>query len=455
MTRRNFRKIPAIIAAFGMAMAVGLTGCDSPTSDQTTTPATITFNGNQNTAGTAPTAITVNVGDGITLPGRGDLVRSGYAFVGWRAGSPTTGTVLPASSGFTVNANITMYAAWNVMTPATIYFEGNGHTHGEPPGAIQTYIGVVIQLPVPGDMASPPYFFSGWRVGDPEYGSILAMGVNFEVTGDETLYAVWAPYTVTFDDWAGSVTRFEVSPGVDISGMRINLIIPPITHAGYPVTSIDTRAFQNIENLVGIEIPAGVTYIGSWAFSSSSIETVTFAPDSQLQIIATHAFHETTNLTSIEIPAGVTSIGEGAFLNSGIETVTFAPDSQLQTIRGGAFQDTANLVGIEIPATVTSIGWQAFLRSGIETVTFAPNSQLQTIERLAFLSTTNLTSIEIPAGVTSIGDWVFNWPNQQRIYIHHDTLTPYGWHENWRGDDENPQIYNASVTPPVRLFPFP
>jgi len=114
--------------------------------------------------------------------------------------------------------------------------------------------------------------------------------------------------------------------------------------------------------------------------------------------------------------------------------------------------DTTNLASIEIPAGVTFMGRSVFAGSSIESLTFAPGSQLATIGTGAFYGT-NLVSIEIPASVTSIDREAFSgWTNQQRIYIHHATLTPPGWSTGWLLGS-SAQVWNASVTPPVLLNP--
>ncbi|WP_300828359.1 leucine-rich repeat protein [uncultured Rikenella sp.] len=214
-------------------------------------------------------------------------------------------------------------------------------------------------------------------------------------------------------------------------------------------------AFAKCTSLTSIEIPASVETIESTAFwGCSSLESVTFEPESQLKIIGGGgypssmssaalveyhgAFAKCTSLTSIEIPASVETIGESAFWGcSKLKSVTFKPDSHLKIIDGsycytsiapgsstsatklsyGAFTACTSLTSIEIPASVETIGAAAFLCcSRLESVTFEPESQLKTIgggytNRIlgqgAFTACTSLTLIEIPASVETIGDAAF------------------------------------------------
>ena len=91
-----------------------LMGCPNPYErDNPTDPAVvhrITFNANGATGGTAPAAVTGSYGDKVTLPGGGDLVRSGYALGGWT--DPEGKTYSPGSS-LTLTGSIAMSANWS------------------------------------------------------------------------------------------------------------------------------------------------------------------------------------------------------------------------------------------------------------------------------------------------------------------------------------------------------
>jgi len=260
-----------------------------------------------------------------------------------------------------------------------------------------------------------------------------------------------------------NLTTIEIPASVTYIGISAFVLsgIETVTFApGSQLESIGAGAFSSTTYLTAIKIPANVTYIGINAFDLSGIETVTFAPDIRLESISQGTFRGTSNLAAIEIPAGVTYIegatgpqaNNGTFFHSGIQTITFAPGSRLESIGRGAFGMTTYLAVIKIPAGVTYIGNHAFSSSGIETVTFAPGSQLESIGSLAFQNTPNLTTIEIPASVIYIGSIAFRHSSIETIYIHHNTLNPPGWESGWRLAN-NAQIWNALENPPVQLFP--
>jgi|GEM_PF-1446968 len=73
---------------------------------------TVTFNAN-NGSGTPPAPLTVNEGSTVTLPGAGDLSKTGHTFDGWNTMPDGTGTNFSAGAVFTPTRSITLYARWD------------------------------------------------------------------------------------------------------------------------------------------------------------------------------------------------------------------------------------------------------------------------------------------------------------------------------------------------------
>lgn len=183
-------------------------------------------------------------------------------------------------------------------------------------------------------------------------------------------------------------------------------------------------------SLETVNIGENVKKISSYPFRNiTTLTTLTFAENGQLEEIGAQAFAYCTGLQNIVIPNSVTSIGSSAFENcTGLTSVTI-PDSVtridsyafsrctgltsvtigngVKSIDQGAFYNCTGLTSITIPDSVTSIGKSAFSGcKGLTSVIFG--SGLATIGERAFEGCSGLTSITIPDSVTSIDDYAFN-----------------------------------------------
>ncbi|MDA7614739.1 leucine-rich repeat domain-containing protein, partial [Verrucomicrobiales bacterium] len=112
-------------------------------------------------------------------------------------------------------------------------------------------------------------------------------------------------------------------------------LIIPYTIDGLVVTHIKKKAFFNCESLTSVNIPDGVTSIG------------------------THAFGYCRKLTSVNIPDGVTSIGSRAFYNCRRLKSVNIPDG-VTSIEEYTFSRCWQLTSVNIPDGVTYIGNYAF-----------------------------------------------------------------------------------------------
>ena len=268
--------------------------------------------------------------------------------------------------------------------------------------------------------------FSGWTTEDLE---IINEDSTVDIAEDHTLHAHWYTEGLEFTKRHNGYVVVDSHDEFD-NNVENDVVIPAIFNDDY-VVRIGNYAFRYASSLETITIPSTVTSIGEEAFSRSSLETVNFEEDSQLETIGRYAFswassletitipssvtsigryafNSTSSLTNINIPSNVTSIERRTFDTSSLETITFEEDSQLETIGDYAFARTS-LTTINIPSNVTSIGEDAFRNiTSLETVTFEEDSQLETIRRRAFSNATSLTSINIPSSVTFIGHSAFH-----------------------------------------------
>ena len=245
---------------------------------------TVTFNGN---GGVYPyygnetqKTYTVKYGGKVTAP---EFTRTGYTQNGWDQPLPET-----------ISENLTLTAAWQINQYTLTLVLGGGL---ENKTITQDY-GSAIEVETP---EREGYDFIGWDQEIPE--TMPAKNI--------TVYAKWNAI-------------FELSEnGNTITGLtdygknKTQLVIPEAID-GVKITNIESGAFTDC-NSAACNEKDNLRYIGSkdnpYLFlvkASKNLEN--FEIDSGCKYIGNSAFYQCSNFTSIEIPNGVTSIGSYAFV---------------------------------------------------------------------------------------------------------------------------------------------
>ena len=214
-------------------------------------------------------------------------------------------------------------------------------------------------------------------------------GFYYTQAGIENLdYTIDEYGNITINDYNGSDRVFAV----------------PAVIKGSPVVAIAESAFDESFYLTEVYIPASVTSIGAYAFSScdklsainvdadntvyASDDGVVYSKDMKLLHICPPG-----KRGAVTVPAGVTTIMERAFY--GCESVTgiVLPEG-LVAIGMRAF-DGIGITSIDIPDTVVAIGDSAF-SSCYKLESVELSASLDRIGDTAFYSCENLTSVTIP-----------------------------------------------------------
>lgn len=148
-------------------------------------------------------------------------------------------------------------------------------------------------------------------------------------------------------------------------------------------TCICNYAFSNQTNLIEIELPNSLLYLGTEDTSFSEYGYV---------------FNYCTGLTTIKIPAGVKDIVRYTFRGSGLKTIEL-PET-LESIGNSSFRSCTSLESIVIPDKVRTIGKNTFRScSQLQQVTMP--SYLMSVASDAFRDCNQLQRVDI----SNLGGW--------------------------------------------------
>jgi M6 family metalloprotease-like protein len=161
---------------------------------------TISYDGNDNTAGTPPADQTKTHDVDLTLASTGTLVRTGHTFNGWNTATNGTGTAYAAAGTYTTNVAATLYAQWTADT-YTISYDGNGNTGGVPPADQTKTYDVNLSLAGTGTLVRTGHSFSGWNTATNGAGTAYAAAGIYTTNVAATLFAQWTPdtYALSYD----------------------------------------------------------------------------------------------------------------------------------------------------------------------------------------------------------------------------------------------------------------
>jgi len=262
---------------------------------------TFTFSANGGD-GTPPSAQSAQAGTSITLPGEGDLTKTGYTFGGWNTSANGTGTHFDVGTSCTLTSNITLYAKWDLADATTyiIYFFPNGGS-GTPPATQTVDIGSSIEIPNEGELTRPGYTFGGWSIIPYNMEEYYDVGSYFTPADNTILYARWIiNYTVTFSANYGSGTV----PTAQTVPQGSSIILPDgdeLSRSGYIFDGWNTYSSGT-----GINYNAGSSYTPTGSIilyaKWNAIYMVTFSVNNGSGVVPT-----TQSLTpgsSIILPEG-------------------------------------------------------------------------------------------------------------------------------------------------------
>lgn len=200
---------------------------------------TITYNANGGTG--APASAIKDYGTpraiSSTVP-----TRTGYTFLGWGTSSSDTTVDYTLSSNYTANADITLYAIWQVNTYTVTYNANSGSN--APSSQSYTYSSsatITLSSSVP---TRTGYTFKNWNTKSDGSGTSYSPGATFNRSNTSTtLYAQWTvnTYTLSYNANGGSGAPSSQSYTYASSG-TITISSTKPTRTGYTFASWNTKA---------------------------------------------------------------------------------------------------------------------------------------------------------------------------------------------------------------------
>jgi uncharacterized repeat protein (TIGR02543 family) len=220
----------------------------------TTNPTyTVIYNGNGNTGGGVPVDSTsYQQGQAVTVLGNtGNLVKTGYSFVGWNTKTDGSGTTFTQGQTFAMGAaNVTLYAKWTTNPTYTVTYNGNSNTGGSVPVDSTHYQQgqTVTVLGNTGNLVKTGYSFAGWNTKANGSGTTYTQGQTFMMgAANVILYAKWtaiigysnnvSQYTIGVDGLLTPMTPVTVAAGSLTSARSVS---SPLDIVGDSVNHADT-----------------------------------------------------------------------------------------------------------------------------------------------------------------------------------------------------------------------
>ena len=255
--------------------------------------------------------------------------------------------------------------------------------------------------------------------------------------------------TYTVKDGTTSIASFAFKY---VPNKKITKIILPES-----LKVIGESVFEDMTNLVDINMPSSVDYIGADAFYSTGIisDTSPYWVDNGLYLNHFLIAVKSVNMKTFTVKEGTRRIIDGQLFNGDAVNVTqiILPDS-LECIGSQNFSST-QITSIVLPANLKYIGYRAFyMCKQLTTVDTSRCVDLQCIGEGAFMDCSSLTSIDIselnnlsqisygafircglteiyiPISVEYMGEWVFHGIKQ--ITVNCATSSkPAGWDDAW------------------------
>lgn len=435
MKRRKFTWLVALAVLFVFSMIMVACKPDpEPEPEPEPTLYTVTFDSN---GGSAVPDQGVYAGEKITEPG--DPTRGGYTFVAWyKEEGLTTEWKFDTD---TVSSNITLYAKWE-FAPATSdeYFSYAAVEGGYMISAkLGETMPAALVIPSEKDGQDVVAIADNAFENQASVTSVLIPDTvteigrqafrncaNLAAVNEGNNIASIAPNAFYGTAWDSNLTGGEVYLGKTLYKYAGGMYTDTEISVKEGTLGIAGNAFNGMDKLVKVTLPAGLTNIGEYAFGGAQTGTglteITF-PDSVTEIGA-NAFRNAKSLAKVTIGANVAYIGDNAFGGTAVSDLTYGANAEFGA--QGPFRGLTAAATVTLGDNITAFPaklfeeWTGLASVSLGGVTQLPANAFDGFENLATVALddvtvlgdyafrgTALTEVTIPEGVTSIGNGVF------------------------------------------------
>lgn len=135
--------------------------------------------------------------------------RLGYTFKGWAKSDSAESAEFEDNASVTLEDDILLYAVWEANPKRTVTFNENNGTITTNTQIIVEAVPTALEKAETLQLTREGYIFKGWSRSQSAESVDINDGGSITVSGDITLYAVWAyntSYTVTFNATTGTIT---------------------------------------------------------------------------------------------------------------------------------------------------------------------------------------------------------------------------------------------------------
>lgn len=307
---------------------------------------------NANGGSNAPSSQT-KIEDTLLTITSGIPQKEGYVFKGWAKSKNAVTPQYLSGDGYETNANITLYAVWEPEV-YTVTFDANGGT-GTLESKTITYGNT---MKMPNSVIKEYAYLIGWSTDKNATKAEYALGVDYKVKGNLTLYAVWGNATWSnevSDNLKGSGTEADpylVSTAADLAYLanKVNTQTATPTYEYYKMT-------DNINLTYNEWVPIGIYgnenqyFYGSFDGNGYTISDLYITQPNQ-NYVGLFGYAKDSNINNLTVTGAIESITtENVMYLGGI--VGYTNNVKLNGLSAKYF----NVGGITAPGeTASSVG---------------------------------------------------------------------------------------------------